>query len=479
MTSRRAVFDRRFVIPLIGAALLASACGTRVPMSEIAAVDGDALVQAGVQTEAAAGSGGGAGVGVSDALPDAGGPSPSGDGASAGPVGGAAAPAATDASAAGGASGSACAKPGPPLVLGSVGGYSGLLGPVFAPGREALEMWRRTVNAEGGVACHPVELKIMDDASDPARSQAAVQTLINGKVSAFIASYNPISIAGYISGINGTGVPTIGGDTTNPDWNTHPLLFNVGAGFDSGIFIGLRAAAEAGTKKLGVLLCVEASPCSSAKPVIYGGLAEEAGMQIVPGASGPISLTQTDFTAQCQSAKNAGADAFFIAADGGAIARLARSCKSVSYFPTIVTVAVAASFDATDPNFANFKVIVGSNVFPFPSRGGSPGLDRWAAAIRQHRPAVVNGASSIAFASGEMLRLAIESLGPEARTMTITPEMVRRGLGNLKGVTGGGLFPPTTFTFDQPFAPDIGCGYVVEFSGGAWRDPRQSQVVCR
>src|SRR5207253_1231340 len=105
----------------------------------------------------------------------------------------------------------------------------------------------------------------------------------------------------------------------------------------------------AGKKKLGIVYCVEAANCTSAAQLLQNGGAAKAGAQTVYNAS--ISITQTDYTAQCQAAKNAGADQLLLAMDGSAIDRFAKSCEAIGYNPGIATSAIAiSSAQAQDPN---------------------------------------------------------------------------------------------------------------------------------
>ncbi len=85
------------------------------------------------------------------------------------------------------------------------------------------------MNAHGGVACHPVRVITKDDQSDSSLATSAAQSLIQDeKVVALVGSFSIISVAGYVQGIKGSGVPTIGGDGTTLAWTTNPLMFDVG-----------------------------------------------------------------------------------------------------------------------------------------------------------------------------------------------------------------------------------------------------------
>ena len=50
-----------------------------------------------------------------------------------------------------------------PVVLGSIGAQSGVVGQVLAPTLQGARAWVADVNARGGLAGHPVRLVVGDD----------------------------------------------------------------------------------------------------------------------------------------------------------------------------------------------------------------------------------------------------------------------------------------------------------------------------
>lgn len=472
---------RRFqaLVSMLTAAALVAACGTRVDLEDIVAAEGGGEIVLSEDTapqdapstasdfpaeEDSTPVMPGDTVPATGAEPSAGASRDSAPGTST-------AGEAEDAAAAG------CAEPGPPIRIGQVGSWSGLIGQTVGPGRPALEMWAQYMNARGGVACHPVEVISVDDRSDPARSQAAVQDLVrNDGVVAIVGSMVPISIAGFEEGIDNVGVPAIGGDGATPNWNQHPLLYYVGADINASLFIPIKAAVTDGYRRLGLLYCVEASACAHVNSMISGPVKDEAGAELVYKAT--ISLAQTDYTAQCQAAKDAGVEQLFLGMEGASIQRLARSCNGIGYHPRLVTITMAAGFDPSDPNIQRFDLVFGSAVFPFMLRSGTPGIDRWSEALSQFGLEPHSAAAQV-WASGEMFRRSIELLGPDARSQEITPELVIQGLSMVRDETLDGLIQPINYFEGQDGTEVVGCGYLSVYSDGEWTAPQTLEPVCR
>jgi branched-chain amino acid transport system substrate-binding protein len=270
-----------------------------------------------------------------------------------------------------------CTATGPPIRLGQVGSFSGVLGPVNAGGRTGLSVWVSAVNAHGGIDCHPVQLFVVDDGADPARTAAAVQDLVETKkVLALVATFTTLTEAALKDAAEKYKVPVVGGDVIGFEWNSSPYMFPEGAGFRDLAFGLLKQAADAGLPKFGLLYCVETPTCTTLDGLVEKE-AKEAGATVV--SSQPVSITQIDYTAQCQNAKNAGAQVFGVAADGASISRLVRSCDAIGYRPPIVTgAAILSPGNATDPGIRRDTLLSASIVAPWmlSDTGGQSDNDR-------------------------------------------------------------------------------------------------------
>ncbi|MGH8976333.1 MAG: ABC transporter substrate-binding protein, partial [Acidimicrobiia bacterium] len=365
-----------------------------------------------------------------------------------------------------------------PIVIGQVGGFSGIVSNVLLPARAGMQVWVQDINSRGGINCHPVKLFQVDDGSDSSRSAAAVRDLVeNKKVVALVGSSVPISIVGYRSASEQLKVPSVGGDSLNFDWSQSPVLFPQGATFSATIIGAVKQLADQGKTKLGVIYCVEARNCQDANKVMVDGGDKVAGAEVVYRSQ--ISIAQTGFGGQCQAAKDAGANQVLLAMDGSAISRVMKSCAQIDYYPAIATSPIAIGSSVTqDPNVRRAGVSLAHIVFPW-TQADNPAQQRYQQAMARYAPSVASdGATSQAWVAGEMLRAVVESLG-EAAAGDITTELIYQGLANVKGTTLDGLTSPLTFSAGQPKAPENNCYFPVLLTQDkGFVAPNGSQPTC-
>ena len=372
----------------------------------------------------------------------------------------------------------ACTSQGAPIIVGQVGSFSGLLGPVVGSGRTGLAVWARDVNARGGIACHPVQVYAEDDASDAAKSSQDVQDLVqHRRAVALVGNFVPISIAGFRSGVESMKVPAVGGDLVSPDWNQSQWLFPQGASVGGQVYGGFKQAVQQGHTKLGILYCVEASVCTNGyNEATKGGKAKKAGASVVYAAQ--VSLTSNDYTAQCQGAKNAGADVLGLSVDGSAMGRITRSCAAIGYRPALVTVSGAiGAAQSSDSNLQQDTLAIASPVAPWTERANA--AERaYAEAMRRYAPnQQADGPSSAAWASGKLLEAALGKVAVDARKGPVTTSLVLKGLGLIRNETLGGLTAPISFTAGKP-TPESNCTFFMLLKPGGWTAPRGSAVQC-
>ncbi|MGQ0624831.1 MAG: ABC transporter substrate-binding protein [Sporichthyaceae bacterium] len=370
-----------------------------------------------------------------------------------------------------------CTSAGAPIRIGQVGSFSGVAGPITASARTALAVWAKHLNASGGLACHPVQVFVADDGADATRAASAVAQLVNErKVIALVATFSALSMTGLIDGAEKAKIPVVGGDLLAFEWNTHPLFFPQGSGLEGQAGGALIELVRQQKTKLGLLYCVEATACTNASKLIPER-AKALGAEIV--YSSPVSLTQTDFTAQCQNAKNAGVQALGVAVDGSSIGRIARSCASLGYFPPLISNGLVISpAQAKDPNIRKNTLFTASSNAPW-MRTDTPGQREYAAALAQYAPGLeTDGASMAAWAAGMLFKAGIENLGASAIGRALTTADVFTGLGRIKNEDLDGLAPPLTFSPNQKFAPLVQCVYFELLTTQGWTAPRGSRPLC-
>lgn len=334
----------------------------------------------------------------------------------------------------------------------------------------------KAVNAAGGLACRQVELYSVDDGADPARTAAAVAELVQQKrVVALVGMISVLTPAAMRNAAERFKIPIIGGDVLAYEWNKSPYLFPQGASIASQAYGLARQTVLEGMPKAGILYCVETPTCGSLAKDIEGDLGKKAGIQIV--YSSPVTIVATDYTAQCQNAKNAGAQVLGLAMDGSAISRVVRSCAAIGYTPPVVTGAIALGpAGSADPGIRRNTVLSSTMNAPW-MLSDTPGQRAYQAAMKRFAPSVALDAGSImTWSAGKLAEAAVQRMPAGARMAAIGSADLLAALGRIKGETLDGLAPPLTFEAGKP-APDARCTFYVRLTERGW-DARGSKPAC-
>ena len=355
-----------------------------------------------------------------------------------------------------------------PIVIGSVGNYSGVVGAIEGPGVQAAQVWVKAVNDRGGINGHPVQYIVVDDGSDPARHRAAVQDLVeNRKVVAFVSQWANITHQGASEYIRQKRIPVIGGDVAVALWHENPMYFPNTADYDTLMWgqlqVGLRFQKG---RKLGTLVCAEAEGCRQAADLVAKH-AKPAGYDLV--YQGQASVAAPDMTAQCLAAKGAGVDALYLQSDFNSQKRVAASCARQGFRPEYILSAPSADF----VKVAEFNgAVTATQVFPFP-------LD--APATREYREAVARYSPNLAFSvpssSGWVSGKLFEHIAGRV-TGPITTPAILEVLWSTAGETLGGLTTPLSFVRDKP-APPSRCIFAVVQRDGRYEAPQGLTPICR
>ncbi|GAA0628688.1 hypothetical protein GCM10009547_35400 [Sporichthya brevicatena] len=500
MRDRVFLSRRKSVVAALLTPLVLASCGHRLDDAELGLGDGVAVTQDGgaavgaVGDSGAAPAGTGAGAGTSGAAapgvtaPQTGGGtagpsqgSTAGTGNAGGsavaPGGGKSSTAGGGASASGGSS-APCAKTLDPILLGQNGTFSGFLQGSLQGFRPGLAAWAADVNSRGGVQCHPVKLFQVDDGSNPAKTVSNTKDLIeNKKVVAMVAAVVPFNITSYRSVVDPAGIPTIGGDNVDSQWGQDPLIYPTGVTLLPGMALAMKASAErTGLKKFAVVYCVEAAPCAQANQQAKN-LAEAAGVQIVNQQS--ISLTQTDYTSNCQTAKNAGAESVLAVFDSSALQRFFRSCAAIGYYPPSATIGLAVgAAAAADPNVRKSTVTVTPVNAPH-FNTFTPGVADFVRVMKRYAPGVELDSSSMsAYTAGRLFEAALAKVASEARSGPVTTAMILKGLNSIKNERLDGLVAaPLTFKAGEPH-PAQPCAYITVVLANGIADPSKGKASC-
>jgi branched-chain amino acid transport system substrate-binding protein len=180
-------------------------------------------------------------------------------------------------------------------------------------------------------------------------------------------------------------------------------------------------------------------------------------------------VTQPDFTAQCQNAKNAGVDQLVLGMDGSSMARVARSCASLGFRPLLSGVGQSLSpSQAEDPNLRAFGL-----------GNDTPGFRAYRDALARYAPGTEPDGSSITgWAAGKLLEAAVSGVAAKARSGSLTTALLLEGLGTIKNEDLGGLTAPLTFTPGQKASKSSGCVFYELLGTQGWIAPRGSRKGC-
>jgi branched-chain amino acid transport system substrate-binding protein len=229
-------------------------------------------------------------------------------------------------------------------------------------------------------------------------------------------------------------------------------------------------AVPAGKTKLATLICVEAPGCDAADRIISGAA---KGLGFTHVYRGRASVAQPDYTAECLSARNGGADVFLALLDKLSLGRLAAACARQGYRPQFAHAATAQVDDSkNDPNLAGLTA--SSNVFPY-FQGNTPATAEFREALRSYGAAVQLGIGvATGWTAGKLLERAAANL-PEPPTTAA----ILQGLWAVKTDDLGGLTLPLTFQESGPTKPTSSCWFNLAVKAGAWISPDGFQRHCR
>ena len=453
-------------------AVLGTACGSRRSHQELLAAaqgSGGSALAAGTDGNGSAAAADAGAVGDQATAGSAGAAGTSG---SAGSTGRGAVAGKSGGTASGSAAGGAVAK-GAPILIGSVGTQSGIVGASISDGTRALQAWASGINAQGGIKGHPVQVIVGDDGGDPSRHQQLIQQFVEEKhVAAFVYNSAPLSGQSSVQYLTQKRVPVIGSELGGQWFYTSPMFFPQTSSGLALTYVNIAGIAgfvvPKGKTKVATLTCQEAQFCTDANR-IWPQMAPSVGFQVV--SQGRASLAQPDFTSECLSAKNANAQVLLMAMDTNSVGRVASSCARVDFHP-VFSFATTVTVDRmrSDTNLegtvlalplapwfqtSNASVVQYKDTMTRYSPGNSPtasGENGWAAA--------------------KMFELAA-SRGSDPTTSA----GILDGLWSMKNETLGGLIPAVTFTKDQN-APEVKCWSVVVITGGQFTAPEGGQLHC-
>jgi branched-chain amino acid transport system substrate-binding protein len=407
---------------------------------------------------------------VTSGAASAGGLSPAGSPAASSPAGagGAKAPAVT----------AGCStKEAGPLLIGSVGNYSGIAASSMITTVRPVQAWAQDVNSRGGLCGREVKLIIVDDKSDPAQHRAALADLVeNRHVVAFVSNAAVLTSTAGIPYLESIKVPVFGSACSVEREFQSPVYFLPCPTVSDQFFATVRTAALFGgdSRKWGLIYCREAEICNAGKRILIDqGAAKEAGLEIVHVAQ--TSVVQPDYTSECLSAQRAGAAKVFAVLDLASLGRWVNSCSRQGYNPTYVQ--LSSSIDATAKDLPKMHLVVATASFPFAARS-TPAEQQFQAVMAKYLGTTSPGPGEAQGWTNAKLFEAAAIRAAQAAG-SITPPTLTAALNTFRGETLDGLSVPLTFPPGTAGRPDP-CFWVSEGTAGApWAVLRDGTMLCR
>jgi branched-chain amino acid transport system substrate-binding protein len=352
--------------------------------------------------------------------------------------------------------------------MGSLQTLSGPLGTTAAGDPTLISNWVQHVNSQGGINGHPVKITVADDAGDVTKAQSLLQGLVTTtKVIGLVGDTDPDTDGATGGYLLQQKIPVVGGGSNTPVWFSNPMFFASGSNYPAFLYGSALQAKKAGIRKLALAYCNETN-CHRLS-ALMNGYARKLGIDVV--LKQEHSLTQTDFTADCQALKNAGATGISTVSTPDILARFATACQSLGYNPDwfLVTSQQLTSFDQ-NPNWTQYGT---QNTFPWFQASGSPELEKYGQLTQDIPAAQHTAALASVFVALEMFKAAATAGIPRGGTPT-TAELLK-GLYTFKNNTVSDLTVPLTFAAGQPSKAGF-CWFGTLLKGGKWTAPTLKPV---
>lgn len=361
-----------------------------------------------------------------------------------------------------------------PIVIGSVGNYSGIAGPPQAPMARAAQIWAEYINSKGGLFGRKVQVILVDDRGDPAQHVAALRDLVeNRHVVAFVNNAAALTIASGRQYLESAGVPVIGTACANTTEFESPIMFpqceSVTDFFQRSVQLGVKFS---GQTDYGFFTCTEAQTCTDGfNAVVTNGGARKSGATV--RYSGRGSLAQPDFTSECGQARSAGVKLMQVVLDPTGVIRFGQSCARQGYNPVFVQGSATVFYQTKDqPGFGN--LIVTSQVFGFVGTE-TAARKEFHSVMRTFFGKPPGPGEAYGWAGAKLLERVATIAARQAQS--ITPKTLIDALHTLKGETLDGLTVPLTFPAGKAAQP-ANCAFGGQVQNGEWAPLNNGEPLC-
>ena len=235
-----------------------------------------------------------------------------------------------------------------PLVVGGSVSQSGLLADLAADYRKGLLLWQEQVNAAGGLSGRPVELRLLDDASEAVEVGKLYAKLISdGGVAALVGPYG--SAAALMASAQAESARRVivnGAAASRALHKRSPhYVFQTGipyAGYSAGV---LEIAARRGLRRIFIVTRDDYAAREMAETAREAALA----MVLEPSELDIHAAGNEDFAPQVAKARAARAQAWIAFGEARDAAEMVKTFKRLGYAPELFFARAAA-----DPRFVSY-----------------------------------------------------------------------------------------------------------------------------
>ena len=348
---------------------------------------------------------------------------------------------------------------------------SGSVNPYTIP---AFDAWVKWTNANGGINGHPVELLTRREPNNPGVALTLVQQLLGQGVAVLLEDDANNSDA-WLPAVQRAGVPIISTTSGTTGLAGSQIAFSTNTSLLFTPQYTVAAAAKIGGPKMSVFYCAEIPTCSQSVPAV-AAVGKAIGVSVEFSTS--ILGSAPNYTAQCLSAKEHGAQSMWIADASTIILRVASSCAQQGYTPHQIT--SGEQFQQNFPTLPGMDGMVGTDGFvPFFDTS-FPGVATMLAAFNRYDPTLTKDPqfgdlSTQQWTVGLLIGEAAKA-GGVGSTNPLTAAAFLNGLYTLHSTNLGGMTPTLTFQRGQPNANR--CWFWVEIQNGAYTLPDGLTPTC-
>ena len=328
------------------------------------------------------------------------------------------------------------------VIIGDLCSCTGPEASTISQTTDVVNAWAKSVNAEGGLDGHPVQIVVKDDGYNPATSLSDAQSLVeqNHVIAIFDNSDEDAAWESYIAKAK---VPVLGATEADAGYKNADF-FPPGATFNYSNGAGAVAAHKAGIKTEAILYCAEVAICQESSEEAKA-LLPKLGMKLVYSTS--IGFAAPNYSAQCLAAKQSGAESMAVGDASAIVTKVAENCATQGFKPIELSADGSVAIAWLGVPAMEGNIDVQGDIPWFVHNSVTKPMYT---ALNKYAPGVAAGPNFgevvvQSWAAGVLLQLAAANL-----SATPTTADIYKGLYALKGTTLKGLAAPITFHKGAP-----------------------------